>query len=147
MTSFGDYLQMKGLSGKRHTKKLTVSFPNAQPDSHWMLEFVNGPLPGTHHFDKSIVAAYFVKPTCPGNFHHFWSDEFLGLWNVVHNTGGLRLNTSEGCWNQVFYQHPYHLMPPASMGCQSIKRLDSRMHDYCCNTDTANNNWLLCLII
>jgi len=130
MTSFGDYLQINGSAQQRYTKKLLVFSLNAQPDSHWMLEFVKGPIPDTHHIDKSIAAAYFVKPTCPGNFHHFWSDEFIGLWDVVHNTGGLRLNTSEGFWNQVFYQRPYHLMSPASMGCESIKRLDSRMHGW-----------------
>ena len=48
------------------------------------------------------VTAFFIVPTNPNNFHHFWADEFKRLFTVVERTGRLR----PGAENQIVYRHP-----------------------------------------
>src|SRR6218665_1179670 len=46
--------------------------------------------------------AFFVQPTCPGNFHHFFDDEFVPLYSVIFLSNRLH----PGARNQILYRTP-----------------------------------------
>lgn len=82
----------------------------------WNLSFSKSHVPShaRYHMDK---VAYFVSPTCPGNLHHFWEDEFRMLHSVVSVTGRLQSRNK----NQLFYRIPGDL-DPDDMACYNATR-------------------------
>lgn len=80
----------------------------------WDLKFFRRPIPSTHTFHK--VTAFFIIPTCPRNFHHFWIDHFVSLFNVVWR--GNRLKPNSG--NRVFY--PGHGYINNTDNCYDVNR-------------------------
>ena len=47
-------------------------------------------IPSTHRI--SSATAFFVFAPCPVNFHHFWEDEFDGLYAIMKRTNRLHRN-------------------------------------------------------
>lgn len=68
--------------------------------NHWQLHFNNKTLP--KEFPYHSDTAFFVQPTCPGNFHHFFEDEFLALYSAVSLSNRLH----PGSNNQIIYRTP-----------------------------------------
>jgi len=110
---------------RRGTTTVNVAGSSNSLYNHWTLDFVDGPIPLTHHMQSEINAAYFVVPTCPGNFHHFWADEFVQLWSVINRTGGLRLDPCRKRHNLIAYRLPFHDIKPSGLACYNVARYDA----------------------
>ena len=109
---------------KRIPRTIAVQGSPNSLHNNWHVEFGEGSIPDTHHFHDTISTAYFVVPTCPGNLHHFFIDEFIPLWNVVNQTGDQTLRqTRRGLpRNLIAYKEPYHLTKLQESDCHSVKR-------------------------
>lgn len=69
--------------------------------NHWDLHFTDRTLPEESRIHSGNTA-FFIQPTCPGNFHHFFVDEFLPLYSVIAASN--RLHPDSG--NHVIYRTP-----------------------------------------
>lgn len=85
--------------------------------NHWNIEFRNEHLPIDNISMFYTNTAFFVQPTCPGNFHHFLIDEYLPLYSVVTLANSLHPSAE----NQILYRTP-QLSSDAS--CGSRKRYE-----------------------
>ena len=47
----------------------------------WYVHFRKEPVP--RFYKRVNASAYFVKPTCSGNFYHFWTDMFDGFYGAM----------------------------------------------------------------
>ena len=77
--------------------------------NYWDAIFFRVPLPPTYTFHK--ITVFFVIQVCPSNFHHFWIDFFVPLFNVVWRANRLKKNSN----NQIFFRFSI----PASGDLQS----------------------------
>ena len=85
----------------------------------WDVTFTRRPIPSGHTFYP--VTAFFVIPTCPANFHHFWIDEFVPLYAVIKQ--GNRLKA--GSENRLFYKQPMYLGENFGRDCRNISTFES----------------------
>jgi len=81
--------------------------------NHWDVFFSRDPIPNSHTFQTNTV--YFVSPTCPANFHHFWIDEFVPLYSVIKQANKLR----QGSHNQILYRRPSGLLDAETNACSN----------------------------
>ena len=56
--------------------------------SFWVLHFTKDPVPQSHTYSDR-ASAYFIKPECEGNLHHFWNDFLIGLYGLIKYTSAL----------------------------------------------------------
>lgn len=91
-------------------RSLAVGGSSNSVFNRWDINLMVDPIPKGHTvLDRT---AFFVVQTCPGNFHHFWEDEFRNLFSTVYKMGRLLPNLT----NQVLYKLPGDLAPE-DMGC------------------------------
>jgi len=99
------------------TKKIVIYGNNNQDDgaritlrvagspntlwNHWEIHFIRK-FPPSERLRYFRDTAFFVEPTCPGNFHHFFIDEFIPLYSVVALSNRLH----PGARNQILYRTP-----------------------------------------
>ena len=69
-------------------KTITIGTSAIQSHKKWEIDFRTDPIPR----DYTILDAhaYFVKPTCYGNFYHFWHDLYDGIYKAMKYAGDLR---------------------------------------------------------
>lgn len=83
----------------------------------WDIFFSHDSVPATHKWLPD--AAFFISQSCPGNFHHFWSDEFLMLYSVMNVSNRLAPSLK----NHVLYRTPWDLAPD-ELACDDIHRYE-----------------------
>ena len=96
---------------------LVGASPNVKR-AHWRLNFTKKSVPSDHMFVNRT--AFFIHPTCPGNFHHFWEDEFVMLFSVIQQTRKLR----PGADNQVIYRYPWDIVPE-ELDCYDVRTYEN----------------------
>ncbi|ELU14205.1 hypothetical protein CAPTEDRAFT_191673 [Capitella teleta] len=93
---------------------LTASSVNAF-EVRWDIFFTNDEVPST--YDWSPDTAFFISQSCPGNFHHFWNDEFVMLYSLMNISNRLRPEAR----NHVLYRSPTDLSP-SEVDCDDIHK-------------------------
>ena len=82
-------------SKSNRKQKIKVGGGFHQQDKTWILHFRNIAIPETH--TRLDAHAYFIKYTCDGNLHHFWTDTFDGLYGALKRAndyiGGRKMNS------------------------------------------------------
>lgn len=85
----------------------------------WDITFTRRSIPNSHNFHP--VTAFFVIPTCPANFHHFWIDEFVPLYTVIKQ--GNRLKA--GSESRLFYKQPMISREDFGADCTNVSIFES----------------------
>ena len=67
------------------TKTLAVSGSVNSRSNFWNVTFSPGSIPRSYKVMSST--AFFVVPTKPDNLHHFWEDEFEGIFSLAFRLG------------------------------------------------------------
>jgi adenomatosis polyposis coli protein len=87
-------------------------------ETRWDIFFTNQEIPTTHAWTPDT--AFFISQSCPGNFHHFWTDEFISLFSVMNISNRLHLKAR----NHVLYRTPTDLVD-SEAACDDIHRYEA----------------------
>ena len=99
----------------RGIRRLNVAGSLNTLRNHWDVESRSSAVPQGHTVIHET--AFFVVQTCPANLHHFFQDEFMPLFSVMHKLK--RIEMSAGLSNHVLYRSPGELN-----SCSDLKRYE-----------------------